>query len=70
MSQARAIVALLTTFGQKSALGHTAVVVFDVLAFGMKRMFEILLEDVCIVKPFYEFDTAEQRYQSSMDSCP
>ena len=65
-AQAREIVELLTTFGRKSALGPTAVVVADDLAFGMLRMLEILLEDVCIVKPFYDYDTAEQWLQGLM----
>lgn len=59
-AQAREIVALLLTFGGESALGPTAVVVSSELAFGMMRMLEILLEDVCIVKPFRDYDNAAQ----------
>lgn len=59
-AQAREIVALLSTFGRKSALGPTAIVVSSEFAFGMIRMLEILLEDVCIVKPFHDYDEAAQ----------
>ena len=59
-AQAREIVSLLTNFGRRSVLGPTAVVVSSELGFGMIRMLEILLEDVCIVKPFHDFDAAEQ----------
>ena len=59
-AQAREIVALLTAFGRKSVLGPTAVVVSSEFAFGMMRMLEILLEDVCIVKPFRDYDAAVQ----------
>jgi hypothetical protein len=58
--QAREIVELLTTFSRKSALGPTAVVVSSDVAFGMLRMLEILLCDICIVKPFRDYEAAEQ----------
>ena len=59
-AQAREIVELLTALGRESALGPTAVVISSDLAFGMMRMLEILLEDVCIVKPFRDRDAAEK----------
>jgi len=59
-AQAREIVSLLTNFGRKSLLGPTAVVVSNEFGFGMMRMLEILLEEVCIVKPFHDYDAAEQ----------
>lgn len=59
-AQAHEIVALLTTFGRESALGPTAVVVSSDFAFGMLRMLEILLEGVCLVKPFHDYAVAEQ----------
>ena len=58
--QAREIVTMLTAFGRKSALGPTAVLVSHDVAFGMLRMLEILLEDVCLVKPFYDYEAAKQ----------
>lgn len=65
-AQARDIVLLLTTFSQQSALGPTAVVVSDCFGFGMMRMLEILLDDVCLVKPFYDYDSAERWLQNSI----
>ncbi|MCK9296897.1 MAG: hypothetical protein M0P70_17670 [Desulfobulbaceae bacterium] len=59
-AQAREIVSMLTNFGRKSVLGPTAVVVSSEFGFGMIRMLEILLEDVCIVKPFQDYAAAEQ----------
>jgi hypothetical protein len=59
-AQAREIVELLTTFGRKSPLGPTAVVVSNELAFGMLRMLEILIGDICIVKPFRDYEAAEK----------
>ncbi|MEJ2690399.1 MAG: hypothetical protein P8130_10705 [Deltaproteobacteria bacterium] len=59
-TQAREIVELLTSLGRESTLGPTVVVVSDDLGFGMLRMLEILLEDVCIVKPFRDYAAAEQ----------
>ena len=59
-TQAREIVTMLTSFGRKSELGPTAVVVSNDLSFGMLRMLEIMLEGVCIVKPFRVYEAAEQ----------
>jgi hypothetical protein len=58
--QAREIVELLTTCGRKSALGPTAVVVSNDLAFGMLRMLEILIGDICVVKPFRDYEAAKK----------
>ncbi len=62
-NQAREIVELLKTLGRESRLGPTAVVVSSDLAFGMMRMLEILLEDVCIVRPFRDYEAAVQWLQ-------
>jgi hypothetical protein len=59
-AQARQIVSLLTNFGRKSVLGPTAVVVSSEFGFGMMRMLEILLEEVCLVKPFRDYEAATQ----------
>jgi hypothetical protein len=59
-AQAREIVELLAAFGRKSRLGPTAVVVSSELAFGMLRMLEILIGDICIVKPFRDCEAAEK----------
>jgi hypothetical protein len=59
-AEARTIVTMLTAFGRESVLGPTAVVVSTELAYGMLRMLEIMLEDVCIVRPFLDYAAAEQ----------
>lgn len=65
-AQAREIVSLLTNFGRKSVLGPTAVVVSSEFGFGMMRMLDILLEDVCIVKPFRDYDAAVQWFRGDL----
>jgi hypothetical protein len=55
----RVLVALLRWLGEKTRLGPTAVVVVDEFQFGMVRMVEILVEDVCQIKPFYNEVDAE-----------
>lgn len=67
-AQIREIVSLLTAFGRESALGPTAVVVSNDFAFGMLRMLEIMLEDVCVVKPFRDYDAAVQWLRSSRET--
>ena len=66
--QAREIVELLKALGQESKLGPTAVVVSSDFAFGMMRMLEILLEDVCILRPFRDYDEAERWLLRSPES--
>ncbi len=56
----REIVKLLSTLSQESKLGPTAVVVYTDVAYGMMRMLQILVEDVCIVEPFRELRQAQQ----------
>jgi hypothetical protein len=55
----RVLVAWLRWLGERTQLGPTAVLVDSDLAFGMVRMVEILVEDVCLVKPFREKLDAE-----------
>src|SRR6266550_8686323 len=55
----RVLVAWLRWLGERTQLGPTAVLVDSELAFGMVRMVEILVEDVCLVKPFRERLDAE-----------
>jgi hypothetical protein len=55
----RVLVAWLRWLGERTRLGPTAVLVDSDLAFGMVRMVEILVEDVCLVKPFREKLDAE-----------
>ncbi len=55
----RVLVAWLRWLGERTRLGPTAVVVSNDFQFGMVRMVEILVEDVCIVRPFREKLSAE-----------
>ena len=55
----RVLVALLRWLGERTRLGPTAVVVDDDLEYGMVRMVEILVEDVCLIKPFRDLLDAE-----------
>ena len=48
----RVLVAWLRWLGERTRLGPTAVVVDSDLAFGIARMVEMLVDDVCQVKPF------------------
>lgn len=56
----RVLVAWLRWLGERTRLGPTAVVVDSDLEFGMARMVEILVEDVCQVKPFRRMEEAER----------
>jgi hypothetical protein len=63
----RAIVALLRELGRQGELGPTAVVVADDLAFGMLRMLQMLVDDVCVIRPFRSLAEAQvwlQTYES------
>ena len=56
----RVLVALLRWLGERTRLGPTAVLVEDDFQFGMVRMVEILVEDVCAIKPFRDKLDAER----------
>jgi hypothetical protein len=60
----RVIVALLRWLGEKTKLGPTAVVVDSDFAYGMVRIVEMLVEDVCAVKPFRSESDAESWLES------
>jgi hypothetical protein len=55
----RVLVAWLRWLGERTRLGPSAVVVDTDLEFGMVRMVEMLVEDVCLVKPFRDKLDAE-----------
>lgn len=55
----RVLVAWIRWLGERTMLGPTAVVVDSDLEFGMARMVETLVEDVCLVKPFRDKLDAE-----------
>ena len=48
----RKIVALLRSLGQESKLGPTAVLVSTDVAFGLMRMLQMFVDDVCEIRPF------------------
>jgi hypothetical protein len=51
-SEVREVVELLRNLGAESRLGPTAVLVSSDAAYGIIRMLEMLVEDVCEIKPF------------------
>jgi len=55
----RVLVAWLRWLGERTRLGPTAVIVSNDFQFGMVRMVEILVEDVCLVRPFRDKLSAE-----------
>jgi hypothetical protein len=59
-AEVRQLVELLRQLGQRNALGPTAVLVGDDLSYGIGRMVESLVEDVCDVRPFRDLAEAEQ----------
>ena len=63
-AQAREIVSQVTSIAKESALGPTAIVVSDAHSYGMIRMLEILLDQVCILRPFYHYDEAVKFLQA------
>ena len=58
-AEVREVVDLLRSLSLRHYLGPTAVVVSSPVAFGVMRMLENLVEDVCIVRPFRDFAQAE-----------
>ena len=56
----RAIVDALSRVARESRLGPTAILVDTDLAYGILRMLEILVEDVCAVRPFRHQEEAEK----------
>ena len=55
----RQVIKRLRDLGRHHALGPTAIVVDDDLSYGMMRMLEMLVEDVCDVRPFRNAGEAE-----------
>jgi hypothetical protein len=56
----RSIVALLRSLGNESRLGPTAIIVDTDVGYGMARMAEMLVEDVCAVRPFRKMEEAQE----------
>jgi hypothetical protein len=66
--EVRMLVQLLRRLGEKSHLGPTAVIVDTDFAYGMLRMLEILIDDVCHIRPFRKEKEAEQWLATFPDS--
>jgi hypothetical protein len=56
----RAVVTMLRDFAREYRLGPTAVVVGSEEGFGMIRMLEILVGDVCKIHPFRDIESARK----------
>jgi hypothetical protein len=56
----RVLVALLRWLGERTRLGPTAVLVSTDFQFGIARIVEMLVEDVCLIKPFRTEADAER----------
>ena len=59
-AEVRDVVSRLRELGYQNALGPCAVVVGDDLSYGVLRMLEVLVEDVCDVRPFRSGNEAEK----------
>ena len=59
-AQVRVIVAALRRHAESSVLGPTAIIVETDVGYGMLRMLEMLVEDVCAVRPFRREAEAEK----------
>jgi hypothetical protein len=57
-SELRQIVELLRSLARSRSLGRTAVVVSTDVAYGILKMLQILVEDVCVVRPFRDLAAA------------
>jgi hypothetical protein len=55
----REIVELLRSLSVQHYLGPTAIVVSSPVAFGVMRMLETLVEDLCVIHPFRDFAEAQ-----------
>lgn len=58
-AEIREIVDLLRSLSRDHRLGPTAIVVSSAIAYGVMRMLESLVEDVCVVRPFLDLAQAE-----------
>ena len=58
-AEVRTIVATLRELGRKHALGPTAILVSDDVTYGMCRMLEFMVDDVCDVRPYRPSERAE-----------
>lgn len=59
-TEVREVVELLRSLSRSYRLGRTAVVVSSDVAYGIVRMLQVLVEDICDVHPFLDLGAAEQ----------
>jgi hypothetical protein len=59
-SDVRVLVSLLRWLGERTRLGPTAVLVSTDFQYGITRMVEMMVEDVCLIKPFRTGADAER----------
>jgi len=67
-ADARAVVRMLRELGASHSLGPTAVLVSTDYAYGMLRMLDMLVEDVCAIRPFRSLSDAERWLESPTDA--
>jgi hypothetical protein len=58
-AEVQEIVRLLRNHARNYRLGRTAIVVSTDVAYGILRMLQMFVEDVCVVRPFRDLATAE-----------
>jgi hypothetical protein len=58
--EVRTIVTILRRLGKESRLGPTAIIVDSDFGYGMLRLLEVLVEDVCDIRPFRQQEEAEK----------
>jgi hypothetical protein len=56
----RTLVNILRRLGKDSKLGPTAIIVDTDFGYGMLRLLEVLVEDVCDIRPFRHQEEAEK----------
>ena len=64
----RSLVEVMRELATKHSLGPTAVIVSTDYAYGMMRLLEMLVDDVCKVRPFRDLADAERWLQDPMDT--
>ena len=62
------VVDLIRRLAQDSAMGAAAIIVNSELAFGMLRILEMMVEDVCSIRPFRRPEDAEASLPDSSSS--
>lgn len=67
-AEVRSIVDILRGFERTAALGPTAVLVADDASYGMLRVLEMLIDEVCHIRPFRRLDEAERWLAESVES--